>query len=249
MVDQNVIDLRRIGLTEGEAKVYLALSEIGSSTVGPVVKKANVAYSNVYEILNRLIEKGIVSFIVKNKTRLYQAVSPSSLIDYLDSKELEIKNQKGALKEIVPRLEELQNLAPQQKAEIFIGKKGLRTAYERFIDNKPVSECLFFYVHRKRYAREADLFYFSVYDIISKTPQRGITNKLAIDSPFFKRYQKEKKVKVRYVDIPFPGNIEVCGNKVILVSWEKTVVATLIYSEDIANNIRDYFEQVWKISK
>ena len=76
------IELQKIGLTDGEAKVYLALTEIGSSTVGPIVKKANVAYSNVYDILNRLIEKGIVSFILRNKTKYFQAASPRNLMDW-----------------------------------------------------------------------------------------------------------------------------------------------------------------------
>ena len=72
-------DLLKIGLTEGETKVYLALSKLGSSTVGPIVKESKVAYSNIYDILNRLIEKGIVSFIIKQKTKYFQAASPSNL--------------------------------------------------------------------------------------------------------------------------------------------------------------------------
>ena len=72
MVNKEIFDLLKIGLTEGESKVYLALTELGSSTVGPIVKKSGVAYSNIYDILHRLIEKGIVSFIIKNKTRYFQ---------------------------------------------------------------------------------------------------------------------------------------------------------------------------------
>ena len=75
MVKNELYDLLKIGLTEGEAKVYIALTELGSSTVGPIVKKAKVAYSNVYDILNRLIEKGIVSFITKNKRISLKALS------------------------------------------------------------------------------------------------------------------------------------------------------------------------------
>jgi sugar-specific transcriptional regulator TrmB len=67
------IELTKLGLTEGEAKVYLALLKLGSSTVGPIVKKSKVAYSNIYEVLERLISKGLVSFIKKEKTKYFQA--------------------------------------------------------------------------------------------------------------------------------------------------------------------------------
>ena len=62
--------LIRIGLTDGEAKTYLALLKTGSSSVGPIVKEAKVAYSNIYDILDRLLEKGLISFILKEKTKL-----------------------------------------------------------------------------------------------------------------------------------------------------------------------------------
>src|SRR3989344_2574665 len=131
MVNHEMFNLLKIGLTEGEAKVYLALSELGSSTVGPIVKKSKVAYSNIYEILNRLIEKGIVSFIIKNKTRDFQAASPSNLIQYLDKKQEQIIQEKEALEKILPDLEKLREAKSKQEAEVFIGKKGLRTAYEK----------------------------------------------------------------------------------------------------------------------
>jgi len=61
--------LKQIGLTDGEARAYFALLEIGPSTVGPIVARSNIAYSRIYEVLNRLIEKGLVSFVSKEKTK------------------------------------------------------------------------------------------------------------------------------------------------------------------------------------
>ncbi len=105
MANNEMFNLLKIGLTEGEAKVYLALSELGSSTVGPIVKKSHVAYSNIYDILNRLIDKGIVSFIIKNKTKYFRAAPPANLIDFLDKKEKQISEQKQSLQKILTDLE------------------------------------------------------------------------------------------------------------------------------------------------
>lgn len=244
MQKEKLFDLLRIGLTEGEAKVYIALTELGSSTVGPIVKKSGVAYSNVYDILDRLAGKGVISFIVKNKTRHFQAASPSNLIDYLDKKEQEIIEQKDALKKALPELEKLRQFVPSEEAEIFIGKKGLKTAYDKF--STAGKDYVFFYIHEPEYEKDADLFYFSIQHLLKTAKIRGIANEYARTSEFM---QKSKYIDERYVDFPIPGNIEVCENKLLLVSWKKPIIAVLVHSESIADNFRQYFEVVWKQAK
>ena len=80
---------KQIGFTDGETKVYLALLKLGSTTAGPLTHKSRVSRSKVYEILERLMEKGLVSFIIKEKTKYFQAAEPSKIQDYLEKKEKE----------------------------------------------------------------------------------------------------------------------------------------------------------------
>ena len=247
MIDSYLQDLLRIGLTEGESKVYLSLIKLGSSTVGPIVKDSGVAYSNVYSILQRLIEKGIVGYITKNKTRYYQAVSPSNLYLYLEKKEKEITQQKKDLKLIIEKLNKLKIIKPTQEAKIFLGKKGLRGAYEElFFGATKRDENLFFYIHEEEYAQEADLFYFSMLELSKSIKLRGICNEEGRNSEFNK---KATFMKIKYVNFPIPGNIEICKDKLLLVSWEKPVIAVLIHSKSLAENFRKYFNSVWKQAK
>ena len=239
-------ELLSLGLTEGEAKVYLALTELGSSTIGPIIGKAKVASSNIYEILGRLQEKGIASYIIKSKVKYFQAASPRALSEYLDKKEDQIHAQKQALSKITKDLEKIQEGTPRQQAEVFLGWKGLRTAFERHLGKTcRRSENIFFYIHKEKYAKEADLFYFSIIDLYAKIPSRGITNGYGRKSLWFKK----ANAKTRYADFPIPGNMEVCGDSVIIVNWEPQISAILINSRDIAKNLRGYFEEAWKISK
>ncbi len=247
MVNNEMFNLLKIGLTEGEAKVYLALSELGSSTVGPIVKKSKVAYSNVYDILNRLIDKGIVSFIIKNKTKYFQAAPPVNLVDFLDKKEKEINKQKESLKEILPDLEKLQELKIKQEAEIFLGKKGLRTAYEKLLKNTTKKdELLFFYIHEEKYGEESNFFYNSITELSQKAKNRGICNKDYQKSWFAK---KAGFLKMKFTKIPMPGNIDIIKDKVLIVSWRDTIFSILISSQSFANNLRDYFEHMWNLTK
>jgi len=247
MVNNEKFDLLKIGFTEGEAKVYLALSELGSSTVGPIVKKSTVAYSNIYDILHRLIEKGIVSFILKNKTKYFQAASPSNLVNFLDKKEKEIIKQKESLKEILPSLEKLQEAKSSQEAEIFLGKKGLRTAYEKLSKNITKGDNIsFFYIHDERYGEEQNLFYNSLTKLFQRTKSKGICNKNYKKSWFAK---KASHLQMRFTETPLPGNIDIIKDKILITTWKDTIFSILIHSQSLADSLREYFEHMWKISK
>ena len=62
--------LGKIGLTPGEAEVYEALVELGLSSAGDIIKKANIASSKVYDVLHRLINKGLASYTIKNEDNI-----------------------------------------------------------------------------------------------------------------------------------------------------------------------------------
>jgi sugar-specific transcriptional regulator TrmB len=244
MANKEMFELLKIGLTEGEAKVYLALSKLGSSTVGPIVKESKVAYSNIYDILNRLIDKGIASFIIKNKTKHFQAASPINLVKYLENKENEILKQKEALKKSLPNLEKLQEGKENQEAEVFMGTKGLRAAYEKLIKNSTnKNEILYFNIYKKEYSEQFDLFYKNISDLSKNLKNRGIVNKEYKKSWFAKQ---AKFLNMKFVDFPIPGNIDILNDKVLITSWEPSVTAILIHSKDISNNFKDYFNKVWQ---
>jgi len=233
--------LTNLGLTEGESKVYLALLKSGSSTVGPIVKEAKVAYSNIYEILDRLLEKGLVSFIIKEKTRHYQAAPPSQLKGFLEKKESQLSQEKLSLKQLIPELEKLQEATQQQQAEIFIGLKGMKTAFERMTQeySKSKQEYLFFYIAEEGF-EQADDFFARIYPKFKHIPAKGIANIKYKKSKFI----KQAHFKMKYVNFPIPSNIDILNDKVLLTSWQQPL-AILITSKDMADKFRQYFYSIW----
>ncbi|MEE9323835.1 MAG: helix-turn-helix domain-containing protein [Candidatus Aenigmarchaeota archaeon] len=241
-------DLLKIGLTEGEAKIYVALLELGPSSVGPVRKRTKISHSNIYEILERLIKKGIVTIIIKNNVRTFRAVSPSNLAKYLDMKEEELVRQRRILEQAMPRIEALQSTHPKQEAMMFVGKKGLRTAYkELFKDWEPGDENLWIYVHDKKYSKTADRFYLSYwFEIAKNVRSRGIANPPYRDSPFIKKWKK--KHEIRFVDFPIFSHGEVFKDRFLLISWEDPIIAVLVHAKHVSDHFRKYFESLWKIA-
>jgi sugar-specific transcriptional regulator TrmB len=101
--------LSQLGLTNGEARVYLSLLKIGSSKVGPIVRDSHVSYSKVYDILERLSLKGLVSYVTIGKIKHFNAVEPYRLQDYIQRKEEQLSTQKKIVDQIVPSLIKITN--------------------------------------------------------------------------------------------------------------------------------------------
>jgi len=243
-------ELRNIGLTNGESRTYLSLLKLGSSTVGPIVKESGISYSKIYEVLGRLLEKGLVSYNIKEKTKYFQAVSPNKLLSFLEQKENEIVENKNQLKKILPKLERIKDERVFQEAEIFLGYKGLKTAYEILLKGKSKEEILlFFYLHDEKYAENADLFYQQEFHYFKKEGirLRGITTPNFKNSKFYKK--PPKFVDLKFVDFPLPSVVDICNKKVLLTMWRDTPIGILIQSKEVYENYKNYFDEVWKIAK
>jgi HTH-type transcriptional regulator, sugar sensing transcriptional regulator len=72
-------DLNKLGLTNGEARVYLSLLKLGSAKVGEIVKDSAISYSKVYDVLQRLSIKGLTSQIIVENIKHFNAVEPYRL--------------------------------------------------------------------------------------------------------------------------------------------------------------------------
>lgn len=81
-IGEMISELMEIGLKNGEARVYNSLLKLGSSKVGSIVMDSRVSYSKVFDVLERLILKGLVSFIRIGDIRHINAVEPYILQDF-----------------------------------------------------------------------------------------------------------------------------------------------------------------------
>ncbi|MDO8427808.1 MAG: helix-turn-helix domain-containing protein, partial [Candidatus Diapherotrites archaeon] len=123
--------LNDLGLTHGEARVYLSLLNLGPSKVGLIVKKSNVASSKVYAILDKLIQKGLVSYIFQGKLKVYSAANPLRLLDYAEELKDKVDETKIQLEKILPLLEsKFLATRADYHAEIFEGLRGIRNFFD-----------------------------------------------------------------------------------------------------------------------
>ncbi|MFT4250055.1 MAG: TrmB family transcriptional regulator [Candidatus Woesearchaeota archaeon] len=136
--------LQEVGLTEGESKVYLALSELKESTTGDIIQKSGVSSSKVYDILERLSKKGLVSIQIKNNTKHFQAKAPQRILDFLHVQETELKQKKQQAKQLIQELQAIQSRPQQtQYAEILQGIQGIKTFLEYFLQELQANDTMY----------------------------------------------------------------------------------------------------------
>src|SRR3989344_8150406 len=117
------LNLKTLGFSQREEKVYKALLKVGTSTVGPIIKESKIPSSKIYEVLEKLIDKGFVSFMIKNGRKEFKASPPEQLVAM-------IEEQKEAIKtNLIPYLKSLQK-EEEFQATVYEGFRGIKAMYE-----------------------------------------------------------------------------------------------------------------------
>lgn len=246
--------LRALGLTEGEIRVYLALLRIGETTSGPLIDEAEVSVSKVYLILERLAKKGLVSHIVKRKTKYFKAADPNRLLVYLQEKEAALKEQESKLAKLIPLLGvEQQTAVTAETAQVYDGLRGIQTARERTL---------------KIMKRGDEMWIIG----IARTPYEGIM------TPYFMDYHRrryQKGILCRYLyneyarkphgetSASYPlSNVRYMPEGLVTHAWMEIYADTVtiginkgksfsvvIQNQEVANSFRIYAKLLWGIAK
>ncbi len=228
--------LEQAGLTKTESKVYLALIDLGSSRAGLITRKTGVHRRNVYDAIERLIQKGLVSYIKENNVRLYEAVEPERLLEIVKEKEQNINS-------VLPELQARFNFVQKKKETVFYrGKQALKSIFDDQIrEGKEIlvlGACPF--------AKDIIKYYFSKYDLQRKN------KKIKVKAIFTKKADYQIPLsEVKYLPQQFdsPSATNIYGDKVAIILWTEEPFAILIHQKEIADAYRNYFNIMWKIAK
>lgn len=248
-------ELQRLGLNKSEAKVYLALLELGSSSAGPITDKAQVSPSKIYGVLEKLLQKGLVSYIIKAKTKYYTAASPQKLREYLEQEKQEVRRREELLEKMLPKLKRVQKLAEEkQEAEIFVGFPAMKNAYSTMYDaaKKGDEHMVFLRSAEEEGKPEAVVFFNRLH---KKSVEIGLRRKLlSRDTPaarkLFKKgaYAKRKGDVVRFMDI-CPEGINILDDFVLFMHLAEKPICVLVTSKQMAKDYRKFFYEMWGRAK
>lgn len=244
--------MQEIGLTKSEVAVYQALIRLGSSTTGPVVKEAGISSGKIYEIMDKLISKGLVSYIVNSGKKYFQPTNPERFRDYIEIKERKIKKIKPNVEEMVDYFrEKLNKLDNVSTAEIFEGIDGFKTFSEICLRtlNEKTDYCIL------GVSKEVnDSFGAYLLDWQKRRAAKGIRLKIVYNEDakaYGKKRQKLRNTKVRYLpkSMKTPALIEIFEDYVATIIVIPKPIIFLIKNKEAADSYLQYFKLMWKQSK
>ena len=245
--------LEKIGLTQGESKIYLALLVVGQSTTGPIVEKSGVSTSKTYKILKRLESKGLVSYITKNNVAHWSPANPQRILDLLEEQEQEIQEKKREVKNSLPSLmKKIDSLREKQQAEVYIGMKGMISVFNDETNYlKENSNEINYVIGITSITKPKFLDFFRRIENKRnnlKIKRKYLFGENAKGSQAW--IEKSKYCEIKYLNYPdSPVSINIYGNTSFVNILNDEPIFFVIKSEEVANSFKEYFKILWKIAK
>ncbi len=244
--------LEEIGLTKNEIKIYLALLKLGQTTSWKIIKDTGVHTSKVYDGLQRLIDKGLVSYVIISNTKNFSASDPNRLLDFLDDKKRTIENHEKEIKKIIPKLRlGINSSSEETKAEIFKGWKGMETVYKMLREKLKKGDINYVMGASMGEDLEQVKTFFNKH--LKGLAEKGIRQKIIYNEEargnIIEQTKHSSLFEVRYIKNITPAEINIWDDRVMTIILTKNPTAILITDKKVADSYRSYFNILWKSAK
>lgn len=240
--------LEELGLTRGEARVYVSLLKRKESKAGPIAKDTGLNRTTVYKSLDSLIRKGMATYAVKENRKYFSPSNPKNLESYLKEQENEIRKKRKESEETLKDLEALfLQRGEEAQVTIYKGYRGLKSVFNDILRET-----------KKEYLamgipEHSEIFYKYFEEFDRELAKKRVKRRIIFERDVKKNIESciKQGYDVRVVDKKFlsPSEVNIYGKNVALVVWEEVPTVIVIKSRAISASFRSYFELLWKTAK
>ena len=231
--------LEEIGLSEKEAKVYLALLQVDSDSIPNIAKRTGVNRTTVYPILESLNNKGLVSETHEGKKVLYQAAAPERLTTFVERQKVLLEEKSERLKDIIPQIKSIQREQGERPViKAFQGRDGAISAYTEFYNfSNSVEKDGYYVINSDLLAQiftDKEMGIFREIRKGKKIKTVIIYNRNDGDKEF-----EKNKVAMRIDSSKYPisCDLAVIDDNVVVSTLGGNIASLLIKSKDLANTL------------
>ena len=249
MTTMDIAELIKLGFNKNEAIVYDSLAKFGKADAGRIIADTKFHKNIVYDNLEKLIEKGIVTFVIEDKVKVFQIANSQMLIELFNEQAKEVEEKKKiALKLSKDIDKKIKEIPFKQEATIYRGVKGIKSFYYSGVENN--QDTLAFGAPQESIDIMGEVFW---RNLQVRRLEKKIHAKL-IFNPSIRAYGetiKNKITEVRYFERDFEPMSEthIQGDEVGIIVWTKEPILFLIKDKLVAESYRKFFEKMWKLSK
>ncbi|MEK6961006.1 MAG: helix-turn-helix domain-containing protein [Nanoarchaeota archaeon] len=229
--------MKKIGFSEQEIKIYLALLRIGPSTASRVASEAGIDRATTYRFLDSLIGKGAVSYFVTNNVKRFSAAHPSRLVE-------DLREKTKQMELIVPELEGLiLQSGEETRVELYKGKEGLKSIMKDILRDR--KEYTFIGEVEKFFTELA--FYIDQW--LRQVEKIHLKGRLICAQGSKFRVAKTENYKLISKEFISKISTWTYGNKTALFVWSDPPYGIVIENKDVKNSNLDLYNALWKIAK
>lgn len=238
-------ELKALGLNDTDINVYLASLEIGEAVASEIASKARIPRASIYDVLDRLIQRGLIGYVVKGYNKYFTAADPNTII-------MDLEYKKSRIIDILPQLTSIQNkkYVDKPKTEVYDGKRGAETIF-----NMMLSEKIILAMGGSRKTSKI-LPYFMPKWNRERKKKNIVVKMIYHDTTEIRRNVEESKEGLQPIEYRFlhtdylsPVLTIIFGDRVMLGLWHDEPSSILIESSEIADTYKQYFQKLWKIAK
>lgn len=239
--------LEEFGLSERQAKVYLANLELGEATIAQIALKAQIERTGVYYLVEGLSRKGLITHHEKGKREYCLAATPSELLEIA-------KHRERLIHDNLSQFTAFANLSSSKPhVRLYEGISGIQAVFAQTI-RKPKSQMLAFSPYQT--AEKTAWYNGREYvewglDYLKERAKKQIFARvIAEDTPASrsrKSRDEEEWRETRLVPTDkfiFTNEICILDDWVAVVSY-KEMIALMIESKEFARTLRAIFELAW----
>ncbi len=252
MNQEIVSQIEDLGLSNKEARVYVANLMLGPASVQQIADYAEIKRVTVYVILESLISLGLVSQTMRGKKTLFIAEDPSNLRRLLEKREQELQDQKSSFEQVLPELQGLKTLpedAPGVK--FYEGTDGIKSLFANFYNTNLAEGTVVYGISNLDQLHA----FFPEIEEMNANPdriRRGVRSKYLYTTergPIYRQGDALRNRESRYVPpehYPISGECNIVDDYVILLSLTgKKPIGISIQSREIAAGMMAIFSMAW----
>ena len=230
------------GLTKNQARVYLHLVKNPGHTAGETAKSLSIDRSFSYGIINSLISKGLVSYSIKEKKKMFFPSDPENLLKEIDDKREKIL---GTIKEI-KSLEHDKN--DDLTVKIYEGKAGVK-AYVRDLLDSPE----FFTLGGGGKLNILETLKYEYPHYLKEFKKKKMKGKLITSQKnreIMQKVYENAEIGIKSFDnLKSKVNFIILKNKLTIYIAKEKPSVIVIENSDTATALKDYFDILWKVAK
>ncbi|MDO8513785.1 MAG: helix-turn-helix domain-containing protein [bacterium] len=241
--------LKQLDLSEKEIEVYLACLELGESSIVSIKEKTGLPRTTVFHELENLRDRGLIEITQTATRRIYIPYPPRKIMTLIRGKQEKLQEQAENLEKFLPEFNRLYEFSPFQPRVRFFRGEEIKAIYEEILET-PVDE-IYYVGETNKLTDILDKNFFI--DWVARKVKKGIWTRSVwvrgkIDS-FFDPKEGLRKRRIGPVGFECPAHYYIYGDNVAILTSIKENFGVVITSRENATAMRNWFQQLWKVSQ